>query len=295
MDIASVIQGASAWLSGAAGAIVPQYIVPNISLILQIVLIVAVAYIAGRLGKFLTTRLLSMVGIKRLAERSWTEGVLRVTGYKGSVVELISDLVKWLIYIMFFTILLQILGLSGAADILGQVAIFVPRFIGALLLIVVGFIIADFFGKIFAEAGSRFMGAESFGSFTGGLVKYTIGMVVLIMSLALIGLDISALAILLCALLVMVIIIATIGMKDILPEVTAGIELKGSIKPGEHVKVSGYSGVVDSIEPLVTKIKTRGAMVLIPNTIVAGAVIEKPVASGGSHRHAGARHPERKR
>ncbi len=269
---------AEPFLTGAAnfmGTIVPSYILPNLRIILQLVLILASAYIVARLGKFLTVRLLSVVGLKRLTDKSWAENFLRITGYKGSIVELISDLVKWLIYILFFTLILQTVGLSGVADIFGQIAIFVPKFIGAILLIVVGFIIADFFGKIFGEAGSKMMGGEGLGSFIGGLVRYTIGMVVLIMSLALIGLDISALAILLSAMLAMIIIIATLGIKDLLPEITSGIQLKNVLKAGDRIRVAGYSGVVEDVEPLVTKLKTKNATVLIPNGLIARSAIEK--------------------
>jgi small-conductance mechanosensitive channel len=276
MDLNSVLQPIGLWLADFSSRILPEYILPNIRIILQLVLILAIAYICARLGKALTAKLLHIVGLKRLTEKSWAEGVLRITGYKGSVVELISDLVKWLIYIMFFTLILQTVGLSAVADIMGQIAIFVPRFIGAILLIVVGFIIADFFGKVFGEAASKTMGIEALGSFIGGIVRYTIGMVVLIMSLALIGIDIAALAILLSAMLVMVIIITTFGIKDILPEITAGIQLKNIIKVGEKVKVSGYSGAVEGIDPVSTRIKTRNSTVLIPNSTLAKAVIEKP-------------------
>jgi hypothetical protein len=231
MDIGSVLQSFFAWLSEFSGALLVDFIIPNLRIILQLVLIVVLAYIVGRLGKFLTARLLSVVGLKRLTEKSWAESVLRITGYKGSIVELISDLVKWLIYILFLTLVLQTVGLSGVADIFGQIAIFVPRFIGAILLIVVGFIIADFFGKIFEEAGNKTMGGEGLGKFIGGIVRYTIGMVVLIMSLSL-------------------------------------------------VKAAGYSGVVEAIGPVSTKLKTRSSIVIIPNTMIAGSAVEKALKKG---------------
>ncbi|MBN1896363.1 MAG: mechanosensitive ion channel family protein [Candidatus Aenigmarchaeota archaeon] len=275
MDFNTFIQPLAVWLGDFSARLLPDYIIPNLRLILQLVLILVAAYIVGKLSKFLTKRLLSIVGLKRLTDKSWAEGVLRITGYKGSIVELISDLVKWLIYIVFFTFILQAVGLSEVADIFGQIAIFVPRFIGAILLIVVGFIIADFFGKVFGEAGSKLLGGHDIGQFTGGLVRYTIGLVVLIMALALVGIDIAALAILLAAVLVMVIIIAGFGLKDILPEITAGIQVKGAYKVGDRVNVNGYSGVIDEIAPTVTKLKTKGNPVILPNSVFVKNPVER--------------------
>lgn len=276
MDVGAFFQSVWLWISDFSARLIPDYIIPNLTIILQLILIVVSAYIVGKIGKFLTKRLLNIVGLKRLTEKSWAESVLRITGYKGSIVELISDLVKWLIFIVFFTFVLQTVGLSEVADIFGQIAIFVPKFIGAILLIVIGFIIADFFGKVFGEASSKFMGSEGFGYFIGGIVRYTIGLVVLIMSLALIGVETAALAILLSALLATLIIIITFAIKDVMPEISAGMRVKSLYKVGDKIKVSGQSGVIDDIQPMYLKLKTRNAMVSIPNSTIAKEVIESP-------------------
>lgn len=275
MDLNTLIQPVWAWMVDFSNNLLPVYIVPNLWLFFEVVLILIVAYIVGRFGKFITKRLLGMVGLKRMTAKSWAESVLKITGYKGSVVELIGDLVKWLIYILFFTFILQTIGLSGVADIFGQIANFVPRSIGAILLIVVGFIIADFFGKVFGEAGSRVLQDHDLGRFVGGLVRYTIGMVVLIMSLALIGLDIAALAILLAALLVTIIIITTLGLKDILPEITSGIQVKNRLKAGDRIKVDGYSGIVEDIQPLITKLSSGKSVIIMPNSMLTNNPVEK--------------------
>ncbi|MBN2330420.1 MAG: mechanosensitive ion channel [Candidatus Aenigmarchaeota archaeon] len=275
MDLNSLGQSLWAWIADFSSKLLPEYILPNLWLIFEVVFILVIAYIVGRFGKFVTKRLLSMVGLKRMTAKSWAENVLKITGYKGSVVELIGDLVKWLIYILFFTFILQTLGLSGVADVFGQIANFVPRSIGAILLMVIGFIIADFFGKVFGEAGFRMLQDQDLGKFVGGLVRYTIGMVVLIMSLALIGLDIAALSILLAALLVTIIMITAISLKDILPEITSGIQVKSRLKAGDRVKVDGYSGVVESIRPLVTMLNSGKSVIIMPNSILTKNPVEK--------------------
>jgi len=274
MDFATFIEPLMEWFSGFSADLLPVYIIPNLRIMLQLVLILVVAYITGKLGKALVKRLLNIVGLKRLTEKSWAEGVLRITGYKGSIVELISDLVKWLIYIVFFTFILQALGLSQVADIFGQIAIFVPKFIGAILLIVIGFIIADFFGKVFGEAGSKFIGSEDFGNFIGGIVRYTIGLVALTMSLALIGIETVALAILLSALLGTLIIIIAFAIKDVMPEISAGMRIKSLYKVGDKIRVDKLIGTIDDMQPLCIKLKTRNSMINVPNTKVAKGVVE---------------------
>jgi len=275
MDLNSLWQSIVTWLGQFSSRLLPDYIIPNLWLIFGVVLILIVAYIMGRVGKTVTKRILSIVGLKRLTAKSWADNVLKVAGYRGSIVELIGDLVKWLIYILFFTFILQMLGLSGVADIFSQIANFVPRFIGAILLIVVGFIIADFFGKVFEEASGKFMEDLHLGRFVGGVTRYTVGMVVLVMSLALLGLDIVALAILLSALLVILIVITIVGIKDMLPEITAGIQVRDMLKVGDRVKVAGYGGVVEEMKPLVTKLSTGKSVVIMPNSMLTENPVEK--------------------
>lgn len=266
------LQSLWTWVTGGT---MSDFMATNLGIALQIIMIVVSAYIIGRLVKRGVAHLLDIIGLKKVTEKSWAEGVLRITGYKGTFAELIADLAKWMIYIVFFTLFLEVIGLSGITYTSIQIASFVPRFIASMLLIVLGFIIADFFGKVFEEAGAKTMGDDKFGKFTGGIARYSIGMVVLVMSLSLLGLDIAALAILLSAFLVMIIIIATLGIKDILPEVTSGIQLRESIRVGDKIKVGPYAGTVEKMEPLGIKLDTGRSFAIIPNTMLTKTVIEK--------------------
>ena len=135
---------------------VPEYVVPNIQMIIQVIVLLVVAYVVGRIAKTITVKLLSMVGLKRITIRSWTDDILKAVGYRGTIVGLIGDLVKWFVYVLFLGVIIDILGFSGLVNIFNQIAIFVPRFIISILVIVIGFLIADSMGKVFEEAGRRF-------------------------------------------------------------------------------------------------------------------------------------------
>ena len=130
------------------------YILPNFTLIAWTAIFLVIAYVVGKISKIIVVKILNAVGLKRITAHTWSESILRVTGYKGSIVGLIGDIVKWIIYILFIAFIIQNIGLPGIADIFTQTAVFMPRIIGAILLIVLGFIVADFFGKIFEEDAS---------------------------------------------------------------------------------------------------------------------------------------------
>ena len=158
-DFNTILQNAWLWLADFSRQLVPNYIIPNFQLILQVLLILIGGYIVGRIGKSVTIRLLAMAGLKKVTLKTWTDDILKAVGYRGNIIGLIGDLVKWFIYILVFGLIIETLGFSGVFSIFSQIASFVPRFIAAILIIVLGFLIADFFGKVFEEAAHKSLSA----------------------------------------------------------------------------------------------------------------------------------------
>ena len=255
--------------------LVPDYILPNIPMFIYIFLLLIVGYIAGKLGKLIVTKILAAVGLKRLTTKTWAESVIKITGYKGTIVELIGDIVKWILYITFIGIIIQEIGFPGVADIFTQTAAFLPRFIGAILIVVIGFIVADFFGKVFEEAGSRLLDEGIIASLSGGVVRYSIAIVVIIMALSLIGVDPVALTVMFTVVLAAFVASILIGTRDILPAYSAGLALKGNIRIGDRIRIGQHTGIVEKIDPLSITLKNGKKRVLIPNSILIKEPIEK--------------------
>jgi len=275
VTVEGFLQSLWIWIVSFFSNFIPNYIVPNLQLIVQIIILIIVAYVVGKITKFAVTRILSVSGFKRITTRTWAENVLRITGYKGTIVGLIGDLVKWLIYIAFLAVIIETIGFPGVAGLFTQFAVFMPRFIGAIIIIVIGFIIADFFGRVFEEAGRRFLKEEILASLSGGVVKYSIAIVIVIMALSLLGIDPTSLTVMFTVVLVAFVAAILIGIKDIFPSYTASITVKQSLKVGERVKIGQYSGIVEKIEPLSIILKSGKKRIVIPNTILIKEPIEK--------------------
>lgn len=274
-DINEFLQASYAWVVNFLQEFLPKYVLPNLQFIIHIILIIVVGYIAGRVCKAIVRKILYVTGLKRMTARTWTEDILRVTGYKGDVAEFIGDLVKWSIYILTLAVVIQFLGFTTVAGLFNQIIIFVPKLILAILVIIIGFMIADFFGKVFEEASVKFLREDVLAKFSGGLMKYSVSMVAVIIALGLIGLDINAMLILFSALLIIVIIVFAIGLKDLLPNLTAGIHLKNTLRVGDKIKVGKYSGVVERIEPFSLVLRVNRKNVILPSSMLVKEPIEK--------------------
>lgn len=276
-DINEFLQVAYAWIINFLQEFFPRYVIPNLQFIIQIILIIVVGYIAGRVSKAIVRKILYVTGLKRMTARTWTEDILRVTGYKGDVAEFIGDLVKWSIYILTLAVIVQFLGFTTIANLFNQVIIFVPRLILAILVIIVGFMVADFFGKVFEEASRKFLREDVLAKFSGGLMKYSVSMVAVIIAFGLIGLDINAMLILFSALLAVVVIVFAVGLKDLIPNLTATIHLKNTLKVGDRIKVGKYSGVVERIDPFAVVLRVNRKNVILPSSLLVKEPIEKEI------------------
>jgi small-conductance mechanosensitive channel len=266
MTIEEFFQSLWVWFTGFVEQLVPKYVLPNVQMIIQVVILLFVAYIAGRISKAVVIRILRVFGLRKASVRGWTDDILRAVGYKGTIVGLIGDLVKWFIYIIFFGIIIETLGFPSLVIVFNQIAGFVPRFIISILVIVMGFLVADFVGKVFEEASRRLLKEEMISIFTGGLIKYSIALVSIIMSLSLLGLDTISLMILLGIVVATSMVILIMGIKDVIPNFSAGIQLKSVLRPGQHVTVNGISGTVEKINPLSVILKTRDKRISVPNS-----------------------------
>lgn len=275
MDINEFFQELWVWFVDFANNFAPNYILPHLQIIIQVAVMLVVAFILGFIGKTVTVKLLSIAGLRKVTVRSWTDDILKAVGYRGTIVSLIGDLVKWFIYIMVIGLIIQSLGITDLINIFAQIAAFVPRFIVAILIIVVGFLIADFMGRVFEEAGRRIFAEETISFISGAIIKYTVALVSVVMALGLVGLDALALNIVLAVLLVGAIAILILAIRDILPDFTASLYIKKQLKRGEFVRIGNNKGVVESVDALTVVLRDGEKRIMIPSSFFVKNPIER--------------------
>ena len=71
---------------------------------------------------------------------------------RGSFIDLFSVLIQWSIYILFLTIGIKELGIPALTNFITDILITIPAFIGALVLLALGFAIALYLREIIEDA-----------------------------------------------------------------------------------------------------------------------------------------------
>lgn len=109
------------------------------------IIVVLIGVVVAWAAKTVIVRGLSFLQVKKYTD---AVGLNKVIDKDIEVVELIGDIVKWVIILTFVVSVLDALNLTGVKDLLDQVLAFVPSVARALLLLFIGVVVADLVSRV---------------------------------------------------------------------------------------------------------------------------------------------------
>jgi hypothetical protein len=125
-----------------------------------IVILVIGWLISGFLGR-LVTMILSRVGFDRAAARTGIADFMARAGWhEGGASRLIGELVKWFVRLLFLEAAAEAVHLTAVTAVLNQIVLFIPNLIVALVVIMIGALIARFVADL-VRGGAAEMGFAS--------------------------------------------------------------------------------------------------------------------------------------
>ena len=114
---------------------------------LALALVVLVAgWLLAKGAKFTVVRGLRAINFNVLTERAGMDEFLRQGGMRSDTTDIFGQLVYWLVIFTVLVIAFNSLGLTYITDLLGQVVLFVPKVIVALVILAFGAYFAAFVG-----------------------------------------------------------------------------------------------------------------------------------------------------
>lgn len=115
------------------------------TLIAIIVLIIVGKYLGVFLGK-LGARALDKIGLDDLVDRTAIGGMIRRG--KMSTVSFFDAAIRWLVYIIFALIILNLLNIQAVNNFINLIIYYIPLVISAIIVLIIGFLIVDFIGDL---------------------------------------------------------------------------------------------------------------------------------------------------
>lgn len=116
--------------------------------LLGAIIVFAVGLILAYWAKRLVLEILRLVRLEKLTASSGIDQYLRKADIKLSFVELLAVIVEWLIILVFFLAVVEILGLTVVSQVLVRVLGYIPNVIAAALIFAAGYIIAGLAGGL---------------------------------------------------------------------------------------------------------------------------------------------------
>lgn len=149
--------------------------------------ILIVGYIISRVLKATTVKILKRLGVDRVSNAIGLNEHIQQAGDQYSAAKLIGSLVFWAIFFVFIVMAADSLGLPQLSQTLDQFIIFLPKLIAAVLIILLGFAMANI-AKSFAYKTAKSVDIE----YAKPISQLTFGIIaVLTVSLAFGSMDID--------------------------------------------------------------------------------------------------------
>ena len=227
------------------------------------VAVLFVGWLAGYLVVRANKRILTAANVPDLVEGTPFERTAQSLG--TSTVAMVARLSSWFIYGVTILVALYVANLLDTRLFFTRITAFVPDLFVAILVFIVGFVLAD---KAELVVGERLRSVKlpEVGIIPKA-VKYSIVYIASLLALGQLGITTDALLILLAVYVFALVFLGGIAFKDLLGSSAAGIYvlLSQPYSIGDEIQMGSRRGIVQEVDVFVTHIEDDGEEYIVPN------------------------------
>lgn len=259
----------------------PMIIWGKVAGILGNVAVAALLLVAGHfIGKLLAgivSKLLNKVGLDKLSEKAGLSDGMMGASFSLTPSVVLGKIIYWLVFLTFIISAADKLGLETVSATINNFVLYLPKVIGAFLVVIIGLFVAGLVrtGIETALAGLN-LGYEKA---LGGIVYAVI--VIVVLSLGVNQLEIETdlfnqvVVIFLMAGAGAVALALGLGTRDVAGNVVAGVYARELYQPDDMVKVGEVTGTVVAVTSTSLVLQTEaGTRLTIPNSRLLDEQVE---------------------
>ncbi len=227
------------------------------------VLVVLAGLVLGAIVAWLVRRVLVAFGVDDAVEGTPFERTARQLG--TSTVRLLAQLCGLFVFAVAAVYAAETLDILPERAFIDEISAFLPQLFVAVLVVIVGLIVAD---KAELFVGERLRSVKlPEVTLIPTLVKVSILFVAALIALSQLGVATGALLVLLAAYAFGIVFIGGLAFKDLLSSAAAGIFilLTEPYSIGDQVEIDDHRGIVQEVDVFVTYVERDGEEYLIPN------------------------------
>jgi Conserved TM helix/Mechanosensitive ion channel len=238
--------------------------------LLVLVVGIAAAYVGGGLVR----RMLAAVGLDSLGERFGAHDVLARIGLRRSLSELVGKAVRLALIVVAVVAAVSLLGLGALSTALNEVILFLPKLFVALVLVLVGVVLAQFLGARAARLAEQMDVPGPIGP----LVEFAVIALFVLTALAQVGVPTSILtalvAVVLLAAVLTVALAFGLGGRDVARHISAGRYVADAFQVGQTITVGDLRGEIVAFQSSATLLRADdGTTGRVPNQLLLDSIV----------------------
>jgi small-conductance mechanosensitive channel len=231
-------------------------------------IVVLVGFFVAKLLDTLLSKLLAKLGLDRLMAGTGLNKMLARVGIHAPVSTLIGKIVYWFVLLIFLVTAAESLGLDRVSATLDVLALYLPKVLGAAIVMLGGVLLAQLVSGLVRGA------AEGVGlDYANGLGRIAQGLVIIIsISVAIGQLEVKTdllnhvISIVLISVGLAVALALGLGSRDIIGQILAGIYVRELYEVGQQISLDDLEGQIEEIGTVKTTLLTNaGELVSVAN------------------------------
>ncbi len=230
-----------------------------------------VGLIIGYLLSKAAASLLRRLGIDRLGRNAGVSDMMTERGLSSRPSKLIGKVVFWLVAFTAFIPSIKLLGIKELTEITQTFVLFLPKLIIAILIMVLGLVIANSLRKSLQNSKNR-LGLKSTKA-VGNLVYGLTAAITVVVALNQLELDTrllhTVLITFIASICAAIALAVGLGGRDLAQNLVASSYARESFKPGQHITFGEYSGILIEVRAQNTILALEnGGQLSIPNSLL---------------------------
>jgi small-conductance mechanosensitive channel len=239
--------------------------------------LLALALVVAKLAEVPLRRIFVGLRFDEALQKVGVDHTLARIGVRESLNRLLPRLAYYLLLFLFVRTAAQALGLVAISDAMGTFLGYVPNLVGAILILVLGSVAAQFAGRTVARAAtdSGIDYGESLGSLVSSLILFVLG----IMALSQLKIDTDIVRVVTVCLLAGIALAVGLsfglGTRDVTRNIVAGFYARKIFRVGQPLELRGQKGKLRSITPTQTLLEAEDGIVAVGNGVFLDEVVRQ--------------------
>jgi small-conductance mechanosensitive channel len=241
-------------------------LLPNL---LAALLVLLVGLVVAVLVRRLVILVAKKIGLDEVSRKVGFEDLISQAGIKSSSAEIIAKVLFWVIFLSFLVSATETIGLQSLSRTIHSLVLYLPKIVGSLLILILGFILAAFARKVILKQFER-LGIL----YSKGIAGAVYGLLILVagtMAVSQLEIETDLLKQVISIALVTVglglALTVGLGTRGISKNLLAGIYARDLFQPGAEIQTGDHRGHLLKIGTVMAEIETAdGEVVHVPNS-----------------------------